>query len=1116
MTSARTCYCKQEGCALREEDNDIGTRSENRRSATVASRKLIVKSGDSGGFSGRARSVVDERKSDTGGSIEARVRDPVLSPETSTALENAERIINDAKIQLAEVRAASGLDSARRDIDTCVDDPPLDDEAEELLYIRELVASKFQETSYPRRAEACAEENARRVSARRVDLSAPKFRTSQRRRAAPLEWRARGRAPSNEEATPCDSSTTYGVCRIQIGPSVHVSGELARQDLENVRVSPSPARQRANTATYILRHEDLAEESRVNEPAMRPRRRARLSPSGKLEGPIVAVENEDSGHENRQTEPTTWQVQEGVDLRDAEDAPERPSATDEGERSDDQSEIHLGNRVKSRRSGIFNKKSGVDIPGRYEEQVADKIRGDRSKPPPPGDVSRRASFPRRGNIAGSPGRTTLKQYRTIDRCLSNTFAVEATRRSRLSSDDFPAKDDASELYRPRFDQLDSILLSNDKKIERLVRAAQSFAESLSKPEFAKYKFEEGKREPSTVDSSSGDREEPLASSKPSPSVENTTSKSPSRSVSRETSTTKSPGLSGGNVRRREDRSKNSAESTEGPASRSKSRSSSESSTNKSEDVSTFSNLLSSTRTDAQIAQAKRSASADSKSRVTSRNVDDVFARILRDESTDRFVAYILQEEKRSVEEGRVAKVLDESVIATVEKLLVRMREAEDDRATRRTETLDVPMDIPVDAKNRTDDDQVDSRSVSPRPLGDARQTPTLSENERPIETGHVHSSDPLPERAETRGSVRSATHIVPSCRDNSESKREGSEGDSLKRVSDILSDEVGSPKENSRLSSAKTVAVGSHEREVGGPATFLDGKSDVNESAEVQDDQHTNGSVPRATSTGRADDALLGVPDGTLVLAKEAGEEEKEISADNVSLKKVSVPGDQRARSGLEDVVRSLIEESIESSRLPAGKDTRDPRADPAADGKISPVNSCSADSLRDCASLRSLSSAQSDESPLKGARSRAERISFGVAPEDNSTKSHNEGVPGEPATKSRGNGNEESALPKSEPLRPAVLKSLSSVDDGESNNGAFNNDTKRFGTSSEMSHSEGELYMPSSCSYSLGEVRILEKSDLNANSTIERESSVTILVTRSMLTSLNDSSTPLGTSGRI
>lgn len=48
---------------------------------------------------------------------------------------------------------------------------------------------------------------------------------------------------------------------------------------------------------------------------------------------------------------------------------------------------------------------------------------------------------------------------------------------------------------------------------------------------------------------------------------------------------------------------------------------------------------------------------------------------------------------------------------------------------------------------------------------------------------------------------------------------------------------------------------------------------------------------------------------------------------------------------------------------------------------------------------------------------------------------------------------------------------------------------------------------MPSSCSYSLGEVRVLRKKrDLIEGNAMDRDSSVTVLLTRSMLTSLNDS----------
>jgi len=47
---------------------------------------------------------------------------------------------------------------------------------------------------------------------------------------------------------------------------------------------------------------------------------------------------------------------------------------------------------------------------------------------------------------------------------------------------------------------------------------------------------------------------------------------------------------------------------------------------------------------------------------------------------------------------------------------------------------------------------------------------------------------------------------------------------------------------------------------------------------------------------------------------------------------------------------------------------------------------------------------------------------------------------------------------------------------------------------------------MPSSCSYSLGEVRVLRrKRDSFEDDAAGRDGSATVLVTRSMLTSLND-----------
>lgn len=59
----------------------------------------------------------------------------------------------------------------------------------------------------------------------------------------------------------------------------------------------------------------------------------------------------------------------------------------------------------------------------------------------------------------------------------------------------------------------------------------------------------------------------------------------------------------------------------------------------------------------------------------------------------------------------------------------------------------------------------------------------------------------------------------------------------------------------------------------------------------------------------------------------------------------------------------------------------------------------------------------------------------------------------------------------------------------------------------SDTSHSEGELYMPSSGSYSLGEVRTLTKIRSDGENTDDFDNNVAIFVTKEMLTSWNESS---------
>ncbi|XP_018375277.1 PREDICTED: uncharacterized protein LOC108757405, partial [Trachymyrmex cornetzi] len=127
MTSVRTCYCKHEENVARRKDNDIRIHNANRHPVTVVSKKSIVTNttcGSSRGSCKRASRVIKEKILNTHRSVEVQPPNSVLSPETSTALENAEKIVNNAKIQLMEVCATSSFDSARQHRNTYSDEPP--------------------------------------------------------------------------------------------------------------------------------------------------------------------------------------------------------------------------------------------------------------------------------------------------------------------------------------------------------------------------------------------------------------------------------------------------------------------------------------------------------------------------------------------------------------------------------------------------------------------------------------------------------------------------------------------------------------------------------------------------------------------------------------------------------------------------------------------------------------------------------------------------------------------------------------------------------------------------------------------------------------------------------
>ncbi|KYN29169.1 hypothetical protein ALC57_01291 [Trachymyrmex cornetzi] len=1388
MTSVRTCYCKHEENVARRKDNDIRIHNANRHPVTVVSKKSIVTNTTCGSSRGSCKRA---SRLNTHRSVEVQPPNSVLSPETSTALENAEKIVNNAKIQLMEVCATSSFDSARQHRNTYSDEPPLDDEMEERLYVRELVASKFQDACSSKLSEVNGKTSARsqkrdfpRVTVRRVDLSAPKFRMSRRRRA---DWsslgygsdnRSHGRASParvlskdsinnvNVETTAPDDhardrrrmlSARGNECEIQIGPSVHiVDRELVKQDLEDVHISPEPMIDPEVSGTPRTRRVRLDTlqrgkpiEKTIIEAATETKPVTLVS---KLEKEFEDAKNSDAGQDVERIQSPKirnyTQEKKDPDPQDVERTPERlRNTTSQGAikfavvetpQIDRNEKLHKA-RNENHEGILFLSSAGGDTQIRYAEDdgifckrsadhqrnvenIVDKIqveenRSDRSKPSPGDDISRTASFSRqRENIASRYRQAeSSRHHRTIDRHFSHTFnshngqdglcvTSEDIQRPSFASgytdvfrETIFAEDnlDDIDLYRPCLDDLDSILHSNDRKIEHVTRVTRNLKELLSDSKFAIYKLDEDELVSQDAvkfcrnSLNDKDGEYPLlneASNKAARSsfletelrnedltvskVHRTDDLQAANAAGTKSSTfTKEDGS-------RSNYSKNSVESSVFPASDANdsprtSRDSdrtqrsatkaylSESSMDRS-DATTFSNLvptLSSTHTEAPCRHQKKEVARDDRHKVTSARKfsehkirrsgkeytdDRIFARFFRKDTSqaiDRFLAYILQDEKRSIE-GKIASALKESAVtpAAVQKLLDHLREAESIRDTRQSETLDILRNIlinvkslgehssdlsecretresvrstarcesmqhfanskdtgqtenadvmrtlSIDFENQTDKDVNNPKKEETFPrnvTGSLIWTNAMSNTNEEIilrtenntnDIGQVtgkfnDSKNPdkylSPAIPESRESVHSAAHFetAKNSKNNSKNNKKNnsngnscSEAESLKQISDIRSDDNENPEENSEHLSTKIASArskGGSEMEtvdlVTGISVFKN-KDDIiieklengksKEVTQIDKNQRANEIVTQTDQiearSNISEEAVKEITNGkTQVSTMPAGKRVLFTFAEVSETKNERVCLDvSPAKSKLID--EDVTKEDIGLIHLSAKENTgslREAKIDPQQEmvkQKNSADNNCSAESPRECTLPKS------SESSSREVASCNKQISFDIAGKDNSTRD----MRNEEACKlmtfavveNRRDGNETSKPQKTatsdnerQPIdltgisRKYKIDVLSSSNssvsstlldhDDRSTNGALSADARRVGTTSETSHSEGELYMPSSCSYSLGEVRVLRrKHDLIEDNAMDRDSSMTVLVTKSMLTSLNDS----------
>ncbi|CAK9811138.1 hypothetical protein ANTPLA_LOCUS6874 [Anthophora plagiata] len=213
----------------------------------------------------------------------------ILSPETSAAIEDVEKLIKDAEIRMKEISmATSSGDFKRTSTDVYEGDAPLDDENDQLLYIRERVTYKFQEangwidaycTSSKSQQFPREEENLANKFKRAIDLSAPKFKTSEERyrefsqRRKYQQKQLELLADSNEKTRLNDEACflyrrqenegnrKFNSCSVQTGPSVDIKGEMITQNLESIHISPDPCfvQESQNVGTYVFYRDSFTE-----------------------------------------------------------------------------------------------------------------------------------------------------------------------------------------------------------------------------------------------------------------------------------------------------------------------------------------------------------------------------------------------------------------------------------------------------------------------------------------------------------------------------------------------------------------------------------------------------------------------------------------------------------------------------------------------------------------------------------------------------------------------------------------------------------------------------------------------------------------------------------------
>nr|XP_012149154.1 PREDICTED: inner centromere protein A-like isoform X1 [Megachile rotundata]XP_012149155.1 PREDICTED: inner centromere protein A-like isoform X1 [Megachile rotundata] len=276
--SSCDCYCK------------IRVPIEQQRKEIHSARKRVISSSKSSAKTEVIKSakkvplisarLVDDEELESRRSTITIPMSPTLSPETTVALENSERLIKDAEIQIKRINTVENVGRAQNY--TWPDEASLDDENDQLLYIRERVAYKFEEANgwvdanrpIPKSLEFF---NKNFQSRKTIDFSDRKFQPSEERYrqylqqrnlraqklgfSVPIDVRSKEETKCSSETVPVNRESTKHTkmvtCSVQTVPSVDIKAELISQHLKSIHISPDASfeRQNPNVGNYEIHHD---------------------------------------------------------------------------------------------------------------------------------------------------------------------------------------------------------------------------------------------------------------------------------------------------------------------------------------------------------------------------------------------------------------------------------------------------------------------------------------------------------------------------------------------------------------------------------------------------------------------------------------------------------------------------------------------------------------------------------------------------------------------------------------------------------------------------------------------------------------------------------------------